>query len=141
MSIMVLEYLSNELVKSATSLVILPIILILLLGAVVIFIELITRARPDIISQEKYKYERYEAGNPPPRSEARGKVSMQYLGYLIIFLAVEPAVILTSLLLAASKNMLGNLLWLYGVLLAVYFPLLAYALREARRVESWMLEG
>jgi len=138
---MVLEYLSDQLVKAATSLVILPIILILVLAAVVVLIELITRASLGIAREEKYKYERYEAGNPPPRSEARGKISMQYLGYLIIFLAVEPAVILLSLLLTASNKYLGDLLWIYGLLLAVYLPLMAYAIREAKRVESWMLEG
>ncbi len=137
---MVLEYLSDQLVRSATSLIVLPVILIALLGGVVLLIELITRARPDITSQEKYRYERYEAGNPPPRGEAKGKVSMQYLGYLIIFLAIEPAVILTSLMLTASESLLGNLLWIYGILLAVYFPLLSYAIREAKRVESWMIE-
>ncbi len=136
-----LEYLTDTLVKASTGLVILPIILIALLAAVVLLIDLITRARPDILQREKYRLERFEAGNPPPKSEARGKVSMQYLGYLIIFLAIEPAVVIFSILLAAPKGILGNLLWLYIVLLAVYVPLLAYAIRESRRVESWMLEG
>lgn len=136
-----LEYLSDTLVKASTSLVILPVILILILAAVVVLLDRLTRARPDIVAQEKYRYERFEAGNPPPKSEARGRVSMQYLGYLIIFLAVEPAVVIFAILLAVPGSLLGSLLWLYGVLIAVYAPLLAYAVREARRVESWMLEG
>ncbi|NOZ31024.1 MAG: NAD(P)H-quinone oxidoreductase subunit 3 [Crenarchaeota archaeon] len=136
-----LEYLSDTLIKAATSLVILPVILVVLLAVVVLFIDRITRARPDIVAQEKYRYERYEAGNPPPKSEARGKVSMQYLGYLIVFLAVEPAVVIFAILLAAPEIVLGKLLWLYAALVAVYAPLLVYALRESRRVESWMLEG
>jgi len=136
-----LEYLSDTLIKAATSLVILPVILVVLLAVVVLFIDRITRARPDIVAQEKYRYERYEAGNPPPKSEARGKVSMQYLGYLIVFLAVEPAVVIFAILLAAPKLVMGKLLWLYAALVAVYAPLLVYALRESRRVESWMLEG
>lgn len=136
-----LEYLSDTLIKAATSLVILPVILVVLLAVVVLFIDRITRARPDIVAQEKYRYERYEAGNPPPKSEARGKVSMQYLGYLIVFLAVEPAIVIFAILLAAPEIVLGKLLWLYAALVAVYAPLLVYALRESRRVESWMLEG
>ncbi len=138
---MVLEYLGDSIVRASTSLVILPLILIAVMALVVVLLEQLTRARPDIEAEEKLKYERYEAGNPPPRSEARGKVSMQYLGYLIIFLAVEPAVVLLSLLLAAPEFLLGNVLKVFGVLVAVYIPLLAYAVHEARRIESWMLEG
>lgn len=136
-----LEYLSDSLVKASASLVILPLVLIVLLAAVVVLIDWLTRARRDVVVQEKYRYERYEAGNPPPKSDARGKVSMQYLGYLIVFLAVEPALVVLAILLAAPRTLLGDIIKLYAVLIAVYAPLLAYALRWARRVQSWMLEG
>ena len=136
-----IEALGNELIRASTALVILPILLIALMAAVVLVLEALTRARPDINAKEKYKYMRYDAGNPPIKGEARGKVSMQYLGYLIIFLAVEPAVILFAILLAAPEAILRNVLVLFGVMVGVYAPLLAYAVSEAKRVESWMLEG
>ncbi|MCE4602479.1 MAG: NADH-quinone oxidoreductase subunit A [Desulfurococcales archaeon] len=128
----------DPLVKSALTLVVLPLILTLALAGVIYFLRILTLQSRDVEEAEKYKYERFEAGNPP-KGEARRKVSMQYLGYLIIFLAVEPAVILVALTLAAPRTMLSNLLYLYAVFIAVYTPLLVYALREARRVEAWTL--
>jgi NADH-quinone oxidoreductase subunit A len=137
---MLLDTLSNELVKASTSLVILPVILIAVMGLVVILLIEITRARPDIEEQEKFKYERYDAANPTKYKEARGKVSMQYLGYLIMFLAVEPAVVLLAILITAPQNLLKHVLEIYGVFLVVYAPLLYYALKESKRIESWMLD-
>lgn len=128
----------DPLVKSALTLMILPIILTIVLAGIIYFLRVLTAQSREVEEAERYKYERFEAGNPP-KGEARRKVSMQYLGFLIIFLAVEPAVILVALALAAPKSMIGNLLYLYGVFIAVYTPLLVYALREARRVEAWTL--
>ncbi|MEB3861397.1 MAG: NADH-quinone oxidoreductase subunit A [Desulfurococcales archaeon] len=128
----------DPLVKSALTLMILPLILTLVLAGVIYFLRILTLQSREVEETEKYKYERFEAGNPP-KGEARKKVSMQYLGYLIIFLAVEPAVILVALALAAPRSMIDSLLYLYAVFIAVYTPLLVYALREARRVEAWTL--
>lgn len=119
---------------------VLPIILIAVMGLVVIILIQLTKARQDIIEKEPWKYERYEAANPLKYKEARTKVSMQYLGYLIMFLAVEPAVVLLAILMTAPRDLLGSMLIIYGVFLAVYAPLLAYAVREARRIQSWMLD-
>jgi NADH-quinone oxidoreductase subunit A len=135
-----LEVLDNMLVKSATSLIVIPVILIVLLVAVVLFLEEITRARKSIEANEPWKYWRYDAANPSKDPDVRQQVSMQYLGYLVIFLAVEPAVILLAILASAPANLLGGLLKIYGLFLAVYAPLLAYAINEARKVEAWMLE-
>ncbi|MEB3765713.1 MAG: NADH-quinone oxidoreductase subunit A [Desulfurococcales archaeon] len=135
-----LELLGDSLVKAGTALVVLPIILIAVMGLVVVILIQLTRARQDIIEKEPWKYERYEAANPLKYKEARTKVSMQYLGYLIMFLAVEPAVVLLAILMTAPRDLLGSMLIIYGVFLAVYAPLLAYAVREARRIQSWMLD-
>ncbi len=136
----VLEVLNNPVVKSATSLIVLPIILTIILIVVVLFLERLTRASPAIIEKERWKYWRYDAANPSKDKDVRKKVSMQYLGYLIIFLAVEPAIILIALLTAAPQAMLGTLLKLYAVFLVFYFPLLAYAISEARKVRAWMMD-
>ncbi|MCE4624475.1 MAG: NADH-quinone oxidoreductase subunit A [Desulfurococcales archaeon] len=135
-----LEMLENALVKSTTSLVVLPVILIIVMIAVVLFLERITRAAEEINKKEPWKYWRYDAANPSKDRDVRKKVSMQYLGYLIIFLAVEPAVILLALLSTASRESLPSLLKVFGVFLAVYTPLLIYAVNESRKVESWMLD-
>ncbi len=135
-----LEILGDSLVKAGTALVILPILLIAVMGLLVVLLIKITQARPDILEKEPWKYERYDAANPAKYEEARTKVSMQYLGYLIMFLAVEPAVILLAILMAVPENLLGKMLALYGVFIAVYAPLLAYAVKESRRVQSWIID-
>ncbi len=128
----------EPLIKATLTLIVLPILLTLLLAATIYFLRILTMQSREIEKEEKYKYERFEAGNPP-KGEARRKVSMQYLGYLIIFLAVEPAVILLAITLAAPRSLLQSLLYLYVVFIAVYTPLLVYAIKESRRVESWTL--
>jgi len=131
------DVLASDAVKAVVALALLPAALLAVLTLTVAFLRAITRARPDIEAQEEMKYLRYEAGNQ--KGEARGKVSMQYLGYLIVFLAVEPALIIMALLVGAAGS--TALLKAFAVMAAVYAPLLAYALAEARRIESWMLEG
>jgi len=131
--------LASDAVKAVVALALLPAVLVAVLTLTVVFLRAITRARPDVEAQEEMKYLRYEAGNPVKKGEARGKVSMQYLGYLIVFLAVEPALIIMALLVGAAGS--TALLKVFAVMAAVYAPLLAYALAEARRIESWMLEG
>ena len=135
-----LEMLENALVKSTTSLVVLPVILIIVMIAVVLFLERITRAAEEVNEKEPWKYWRYDAANPSKDRDVRKKVSMQYLGYLIIFLAVEPAAILLALLSTASRETLPSLLKLFGVFVAAYTPLLIYAVNESRKVDSWKLD-
>ena len=135
-----IEVLNNVVVKAATGLVVLPVILILVMILVVLILRKITSASPSIEAMEKWKYWRYDAANPSKDKDVRKRISMQYLGYLIIFLAVEPAVIILAILLSAPSNLMGRLLLLYGVFLAVYLPLLAYAVHESRKVEAWVLD-
>jgi len=129
---------ADPMVKAALALIILPIILTLLLAGVIYFLRIITLQPREIEESERFKYLRFEAGNPM-KGDARRKVSMQYLGYLIIFLAVEPAIILLALALSTPRSLIKNLLYLYGIFIAVYTPLLIYAVRESRRVEAWTL--
>jgi len=135
-----MELLGDAIAKASTALVILPVILIIVMGGVVILLIKITSARPDIVEKEKWKYERFDAANPSKYPEARQRVSMQYLGYLIMFLAVEPAAIILAFLATTPRSMLGRFIEIYAIFVAVYTPLLFYAIREARRVESWILD-
>ncbi len=135
-----LELLNDPLVRVVTGLVVVPALVAAATVAAILFLRLITSGRPDVEALERFKYERYEAGNPP-KGEPRRKVTMQYLGFLILFLAVEPAVILLAIALAAPRELLPRLAALYAFLIIVYAPLLYYGLKEARRIESWVLEG
>ncbi len=136
---MIEELLNDPIAKAAAGFVVLPLVLLILLAGVVVLLRYILRESPEIEAQQPYKYARYEAGNPE-KGEARARVSMQYLGYLIIFLALEPAVVLVALTMAAPGSLVKRLAELYIVMLAVYIPLLTYAVREARRIGNWMIE-
>ena len=135
-----LELLNDPLVRVVAGLIVVPALVAGATVAAIILLRVITSGRPDIEAIERFKYERYEAGNPP-KGEPRKKVTMQYLGFLILFLAVEPAVILLAIALAAPREFLPRLAALYAFLIIVYTPLLYYGLREARRIEAWMIEG
>ena len=99
----------------------------------------ITQGRPDVEVLERFKFLRYESGNPM-KGEARRVLSMQYFGYLILFLALEPALILLALTLLAPPERLANLLVVYIVLVLVFTPLVVYGVRESRRVDLWALD-
>jgi NADH-quinone oxidoreductase subunit A len=74
------------------------------------------------------------------KGEARRILSMQYFGYLVLFLALEPALILVALTLLAPSDRLLNLLAIYLILILLFTPLLVYGVRESRRVELWTLD-
>ncbi len=128
-----LELLGDALVKSVTSLIVLPIILIVIMIAVVLLLERLTRAAEQINAKEPWKYWRYDAANPAKDKDVRKSLSMQYLGYLIIFLAVEPAIIILAIVTLTGKELLSRALDLFGVFAVVYLPLIAYAVHESRR--------
>ncbi|MEB3860579.1 MAG: NADH-quinone oxidoreductase subunit A [Desulfurococcales archaeon] len=130
---------SSYLVKALVAFVVLPLVAVGALVLVLWLLRRLTLPRPDVMDSEKFKYLRYESGNPM-KGEARRSVSMQYFGFLIIFLAVEPAIILLALLLMASEAYYRSLATIYGIFLGVYAPLLVYAVRESRKVGEWVLE-
>ena len=136
---MVVDLLYDPLIKTIASIGLVPLLVIGATLGLIILLYYITSDRPDIGASEKFKRLRYEAGNPM-KGEARSKVTMQYLGYLIIFLAVEPAIILVALTLASPKILYSRLIALYAFLILVYTPLLYYGLRLASRVEEWILD-
>lgn len=92
-------------------------------------------ARP---STDTFKDARYEAGNPP-HGRARSWIPMQYYGYLILFLALEPVLVLLYLYpeyIGLSKR--GPLI-LVAALAIVSLPLV-YGLRQAREIGRWRMK-
>ncbi len=136
---MLLDILYSSSVKTILSIVVIPALVLIITLGLVYILALLTSGRPDIENREVFKYRRYESGNPA-KGEARRAVSMQYFGYLVLFLAVEPAVILFALTLLASHDIRARILSIYIILLAVFIPLLIYGIRESRRIESWILD-
>lgn len=136
---MVLEVLYNEIVKTITSILVVPVVVLALTLGLIWLLKILTQGRPDVESLERFKYLRYESGNPM-KGEARKVLSMQYFGYLVLFLALEPALILVALTLLVSPGNVRNLVVIYLILILVFTPLLVYGIRESRRVESWTLD-
>ena len=119
--------------------IVIPAILLVLLIVVVTFLRYLLTPSRTVLEREPTRYDMYDAGNPPVKKTARRRLSMQYLGYLIMFLAVEPAVVLFALLTVAPQHVYDRVVIAFAIMVAVYAPLLAYALREARHIESWSL--
>ena len=136
---MLAELLASETARAVAAFVVLPALLLALLLATVYGLARMLRAAPDVEASEARKYARFESGNPE-KGEAKARVSMQYLGYLIIFLAVEPVAILLALTIVAPRELLARLAVLFGVVVAVYAPFMVYAIKEAGRPERWMVE-
>ena len=136
---MVVEVLYSDAVKTLASILVVPSLVLILTLGLVWLLKVLTEGRPDVELLERFKLARYESGNPA-KGEARRVLSMQYFGYLILFLALEPALILVALALLTSPGNLWSLIVIYLFLLLVFTPLIAYGVRESRRVESWNLE-
>lgn len=135
-----LELLYSGEVRALLSVAIIPVAAFLLFVAIVYVLYLLTSPRQDVAQLEKYKLERYEAGNPGAKGDPRRAVSMQYFGYLVLFLAVEPALVIFALTLLASSELYVRVFGIYFIILAIFIPFLIYGVRESRRVESWALE-
>ena len=82
------------------------------------------------------KRKRFEAGNPP-HGVARTGILFQYYGYLIVFLAFEPIMIILFLLPLQSRNNPIQSFALIMGLLGLMLPPLAYALKISGMIERW----
>ena len=129
-------FMANQTVEIVTALIVLPVILIAVLWLVVLFIKKIVSEHPAIDSRQPLKYERYEAGNPPA-GKARTALSMQYFGYLVTFLALEPIIVLSFIVLNSPEKIQLSLQYIVAFL-GIYFPLLGFAVYESRKIEEWM---
>jgi len=125
-------------VLSANSMVIVPAFMLAVLVGVLLLLRKLLEQKREISSAEKYREVPFESSNPP-KGVGKGRIGFQYLGYLIAFMSLEPAVVLIAFAAAAPQYLAGRVLELYLIMIAVYAPLLVYGLREAKRVASWNL--
>lgn len=106
----------------------------LALGTIAFMVgRLLSPSRPTAV-----KVSRYEAGNIP-LGRARGRLSMQYFGYLLIFVTFEPIVVMLLTLVAAKLPLHVTLLLLLAP--ALYLVGLQAVIDRVRRIELWTLEG
>ncbi|MFP3229421.1 MAG: NADH-quinone oxidoreductase subunit A [Nitrososphaeria archaeon] len=125
-------------VLSANSMVVVPVFMLAVLVAALLLLRRLLEQDRGISSAEKYREVPFESSNPP-KGVGKGRIGFQYLGYLIAFMSLEPAVVLIAFAAAAPGALVGRVLELYLIMIAAYAPLLAYGLREAKRVSAWGL--
>ncbi|MGC9209842.1 MAG: NADH-quinone oxidoreductase subunit A [Acidilobus sp.] len=126
----------SPLVLAANSFIIVPMIILAVLVGTILLIRIALRASERIDRVEPYKYLPFESSNPP-RGVGKSRLTFQYFGYLIMFLALEPAVVLLTFVAAASRGYTGDLLTLYLILVAVFAPLIAYGAYVSKKVNQW----
>lgn len=129
----------NPFVITANSMIVVPIVVFLLLVAVIYLLKWLLKADPSIEKTEPYKKLPFESANPP-KGVGKGKVSFQYFGYLVMFLAMEPAVVLLTFITVVPKTLISHALLLYIILVLVFSPLLAYAAHESKKIRDWILD-
>ena len=109
-------------------LAVIPGLIVALLALVVYITRLLIKP-----GAGEYRVKRYEAGNPP-KGEARVPVGFQYFGFLIMFLALEPTLIIMYTVLV--KPSLNSILT-YIFMLVLLAPALAYAYIVSNRTREW----
>ncbi len=121
---------------SANSFVIIPTVIFAVLVATMLLLRTLLRSDKRVDNVELYKYVPFESSNPP-RGTGKSRLTFQYLGYLVMFLSVEPAVVLLTFLTVAPRSYSGDLLMLYLILVAVFAPTIAFGAYVAKRVHEW----
>jgi len=85
------------------------------------------------------KTARFEAGNIPT-GEGRLWFPLQYYGYLLVYTSLEPIIVLlfigSSVLTVQASY---YLLLVIGVLVAVLYPIVNYAVRQINVLSYWEL--
>ncbi|MGC9108413.1 MAG: NADH-quinone oxidoreductase subunit A [Infirmifilum sp.] len=109
----------------------LVVILGILAGLLVILLALLLERGP----ARPFKRLRYEAGNPP-KGEAKKRIPFQYYGYLILYLGIEPLIILLYLL--PFSNLQQGLIIVGAMLLAV-IPDVWWGLKLADEISLWRI--
>ena len=80
--------------QEALIVILLFILCLIIDGAIVVLAKVLPRYNPTVV-----KTQRFEAGNPP-LATPKFVLPMQYAGFLIMFMAVEPVLVLLLLLSA-----------------------------------------
>ncbi|MEM0483339.1 MAG: NADH-quinone oxidoreductase subunit A [Pyrobaculum sp.] len=114
----------------ATAVALVYTVLFLLMVETVYLVMLIAPRRPT-----PYKLMRYEAGNPES-GPAKAPLAMQYLGYVLMLVTLEPAVAIPLAVHIMFNNLqLTVITALIGGVVAVAAS--AYGYRYAKRIELW----
>lgn len=84
-------------------------------------------------SEKGFKRWRYEAGNPPS-GEAKTRLPFQYYGYLLLYLSVEPVMVVLYLLTFSERIPVSA-----ALMVLVLLPAVTLGVKLADELERWRL--
>jgi NADH dehydrogenase subunit A (EC 1.6.5.3) len=116
----------------ATAVALVFVVLFVLMVGAIYLVMLIAPRRPT-----PYKLMRYEAGNPET-GPAKAPLAMQYLGYLLMLVTLEPAAAIPIAVYMFTKDILLTVLTaVIGGLVALAASTYAYS--YAKKIEYWRI--
>ncbi|MEZ0318374.1 MAG: NADH-quinone oxidoreductase subunit A [Pyrobaculum sp.] len=118
--------------NDATAVALVFVVLFLLLIGTVYGVMLIAPRRPT-----PYKLMRYEAGNPES-GPAKAPLAMQYFGYILMLVALEPAAAIPVAVYMATGDLYTTVAAAVAGA-AVSLAASAYAYRYAKKIENWRI--
>uniref|UniRef100_A0A7J3X6Z5 NADH-quinone oxidoreductase subunit A n=1 Tax=Thermofilum pendens TaxID=2269 RepID=A0A7J3X6Z5_THEPE len=101
----------------------------LLAGVLVVVLAALMPQGPE----RGFKRRRYEAGNPPS-GEAKVRLPFQYYGYLLLYLSVEPAMVILYLLTFGERIPVSA-----AFMVLVLLPAVVLGAKLADELERWRL--
>lgn len=119
-----------------SDLVAFTIVFLLILGLLFLAVYAIYLIAPQAPTEVKRR--RYEAGNPP-QGEAKSRLAMQYFGYVLMLVTLEPLIAVPLVYFALSPTSVESALYL--VIIVVLLALASlYAYVHSRDIRRWILD-
>lgn len=88
------------------------------------------------------KISRFEAGNVP-YGEGRLWFPLQYYGYLLMYVTIEPIIILLFAIALAPLQgnflLFRNLLIITGSFIILIYPVMYYSITQINAIQNWVL--
>jgi len=109
------------------------LILMVLLPLVLALLGLLTSLLLAPRNPNPNKLRRYEAGNPP-HGDAKAPLLMQYMGFALLLVAIEPIVVISALLLI---GIVANSLLVLACAIVISATSAALAYRYSKEVKEW----
>jgi len=110
-------------------------VFLLILGLTLLAVYAIYLIAPQAPTEAKRR--RYEAGNPP-QGEAKSRLAMQYFGYVLMLVALEPLIAVPVVYFAISPTAASAVYLL--VIAAVIMLASLYAYVHSKDIRKWILD-
>ena len=106
------------------------------LGFLVLFLTILIALIGFKGKEYPFKRKRYETGNPP-KGDARSKLPFQYYGFILMFLAIEPILVMFFLMPFTAKVHPLMTLTIFLVSATLFLPAIFYSFKVANEIERW----